>query len=155
MPLTNKKGLCNLILMNLVKAVGRSLYSFRYHLALLVLSLVVVSGVSAQDPNIRAVLPFQVPTLGKMLTFVIRFFFVIAGLMALLYLLLGALAWITSGGNKEGVEKAREKIQAAIIGLILIVVVLAIIWTLEQIVFSGHICVGISCDVTIPRLLPQ
>lgn len=98
-------------------------------------------------------LNFTIPTLSDLLTFVIRFFFAIAGLLALLYLLMGALAWITSGGNKEGVEKAREKIQAAVIGVILIVLALAIIWTLEQIVFGGKICFGLSCPLTIPQLI--
>lgn len=98
-------------------------------------------------------LGFAIPSLGDILTFLIRFFFAIAGLAALLYLLLGAFGWITSGGSKEGVEKAREKIQAAVIGVVLIVIVLALIWTLEQVVFAGKICFGISCPLTLPTLI--
>ncbi len=98
-------------------------------------------------------LGFPVPTLSVLLSFLIRFFFVAAGLAALLYLLLGAFAWVTSGGQKENVEKARDKIQAAIVGLILIVAVLAIMVTLEQVVFNQKICVGLSCDITIPNLI--
>ncbi len=100
-------------------------------------------------------LGFKIPTLGEILTFLIRFFFVIAGLAALLYLLLGALSWVTSGGNKENVEKAREKIQAAIVGILLIVIVLAIFWTLEIVVFNKVICFGISCPLTLPALLEK
>jgi hypothetical protein len=73
--------------------------------------------------------------------------------MALLYLLLGALAWITSGGDKGGVEKARDKIQAAIVGVLMIVIVLAVVWTLENVVFQQKICFGISCPLTLPSLL--
>lgn len=98
-------------------------------------------------------LGFAIPTIGDLLTFVIRAFFTVAGIMALLYLLLGALAWITSGGSKEGVEKAREKIQAAIVGVLMIVIVLAIVWTLENVVFQQKICFGISCPLTLPTLL--
>lgn len=105
------------------------------------------------QPEIKANLPFPIPTLGDVLTFMIRIFFAVAGIIALLYLLLGALAWITSGGNKESVEKARDKIQNAIVGVILIVVVLAVIWTLEQVVFAKAVCFGISCPLTIPSLL--
>ena len=66
--------------------------------------------VMAQDVVYAQVaLGFKIPVFNEVLTFVIRFFFIIAGLVALLYLLLGALAWITSGGNKESVDKAREK----------------------------------------------
>lgn len=98
-------------------------------------------------------LGFSIPSIGALLTFVIRAFFVVAGIMALLYLLLGALAWITSGGDKGGVEKARDKIQAAIVGVLMIVIVLAIIWTLENVVFQQKICFGISCPLTLPALL--
>lgn len=100
-----------------------------------------------------AALGFAIPSLADILTFMIRLFFVIAGLFALLYLLMGALSWVTSGGNKENVEKAQQKIQAAVIGVILIVAVLSIIWTLETVVFSGKICFGISCPMTIPSLI--
>ena len=82
-------------------------------------------------------LGFKVPDITELLTFGLRFFFIIAGLIAILYLLLGALAWITSGGNKESVEKAREKIQAALVGLIMIFVVLAIIVVAENIFFPA------------------
>ena len=98
-------------------------------------------------------LGFKIPSLGDLLTFAIRAFFVIAGLAALFYLLLGALAWITSGGDKDAVTAAREKIQAAVLGMILIVAVLAIIWTLEQVIFNRRICLGLSCPLTLPGLI--
>lgn len=96
---------------------------------------------------------FKIPSLGDILTFLIRAFFIVAGLAALLFLLTGALAWVTSGGNKENVDKARDKITNAIIGLVLIVAVLAVIVTLEQIVFANNLCLGLSCPITIPPLL--
>lgn len=98
-------------------------------------------------------LGFEIPSFADILTFIIRAFFVVAGVFALLYLLLGAFAWITSGGNKENVEKARDKIQAAIVGVILIIVVVAIAATLEQIVFNQTVCFGLTCDLSIPALL--
>lgn len=98
-------------------------------------------------------LNFAIPTFSDLLTFLIRFFFFIAGLAALIMMLWGALTWVTSGGEKEGVEKARDKIVAAIVGVIMIVVALAIIWSMEQIVFQGKICFGLSCPVTLPALL--
>jgi hypothetical protein len=96
---------------------------------------------------------FKIPGLADILTFIIRIFFVIAGLVALLYLLLGAFSWITSSGEEEAVGKARQKITAAVIGVILIVAVLAVIVTLEQVVFKTKICFGISCPATIPSLV--
>ncbi len=98
-------------------------------------------------------LGFQIPSFGDILTFLIRGFFAIAGVFALIYLLLGAFAWVTSGGSKENVEKAREKIIAAITGVILVVVVVAVVATLEQVVFQGRLCFGLTCPFTVPALL--
>lgn len=44
--------------------------------------------------------------------------FIVAIVMTLIYLIWGGIDWITSGGNKEGLEKARKKITFAIIGLV-------------------------------------
>lgn len=105
------------------------------------------------NADLSVQLGWNVPSLGGILTFVIRLFFIIAGLAALFYLLLGALAWVTSGGSKDAVEGAQKKIIAAVVGVVLIVVVLSIIVTLERIVFRCRICFGISCQVTIPSII--
>lgn len=143
--------------MILPKKIGSQLSKFISVVSLLSLSaFIFVKNVAADVPVVQipvAALGFQIPTLTDVLTFMIRMFFAVAGIIALLYLLLGALAWITSGGNKESVEKARDKIQNAIVGLLLIVLVLALMWTLEQVVFAKAICFGISCPMTLPTLI--
>ncbi|MCX7997106.1 MAG: hypothetical protein N2691_05160 [Patescibacteria group bacterium] len=101
----------------------------------------------------QTALGFRIPNLADVLTFVIRIFFVIAGLVALVYLLLGAFAWITSGGDEDEVGAARKKIVAAIVGVILVVAVLAVVVALEQVVFRRAVCFGISCGATIPNLV--
>lgn len=95
-------------------------------------------------------LGFTIPSFDAVLTFIIRFFFIVAGLIAILYLLLGALGWITSGGNKESVDKAREKIQNALIGVILIFAVLAIVGVLENVLGFG---MGITKPIVFPQLI--
>jgi|GEM_PF-1810136 len=117
------------------------------------LTLANVPVQAAPQPTVQVTLPFLIPSLAQILTFAIRLFFSIAAIVALLYLILGAFSWITSGGDKEGVKKAQEKIQAALIGLILIVGVLAIAVTLEQVVFREEVCFGLTCPVRIPSLL--
>jgi hypothetical protein len=52
---------------------------------------------------------------------------VLAGLVAFFYLLLGGLQWILAGGDKEGTEKARKRITAALIGLVIVFSAYAII----------------------------
>ncbi len=101
----------------------------------------------------RTALGFNIPSLTDILSFAIRGVFVFGGLAALFMLLLGAFSWITSGGDKEKVSAAQSKITAAVIGVIMIAVALAIVVTLEQVIFSGKICLGLSCPITIPSLL--
>jgi cbb3-type cytochrome oxidase subunit 3 len=100
--------------------------------------------------NANVNLGFAIPSFDTVLSFGIRFLFIVAGLIALLYLLLGALAWITSGGNKESVDKAREKIQAALVGLILIFAVLAIVAVIENIFSLG---LGLTRPIVFPKLI--
>ncbi len=107
----------------------------------------------AGSPDLSVSLGWSIPSLGGILTFIIRLFFVVAGLAALFFLLLGALAWVTSGGSKDAVEGAQKKIIAAVVGVVLIVVVLSIIVTLERVVFNCAICFGLSCEVTIPSII--
>lgn len=65
--------------------------------------------------------------LASLIASFLHFLLIGAGIAALFYLLLGGLQWITSGGDKAGVEAAREKITAAIIGLVIVASVFAFI----------------------------
>ena len=54
---------------------------------------------------------------GKVLSQLIGIIFVVAIIIVLFMLVFGAFQWITSGGEKEGVDHARKRITAALIGL--------------------------------------
>lgn len=71
--------------------------------------------------------------LGKLVAFGINMFILVAGMFMILYLLLGAFDWITSGGDKEKITKAQNKITNAFIGMFLIFVVLVVF-----IAFAGN-----------------
>ena len=58
--------------------------------------------------------------MGAVLGFVITIAFIIAILIALFFLIWGGIKWISSGGDKGGVEAARNQIIAAVIGLIIV-----------------------------------
>ncbi len=96
---------------------------------------------------------FEIPSFDTVLSFIIRLFFIVAGLIAVIYLLLGAFAWITSGGDKDAVSKAQQKIQAAVIGLVIIFVVLAIIVVVENTLFPDKTGLGISRPIRFPKLV--
>jgi len=74
-------------------------------------------GILGSDPAIA---------LGKLFEVGVRIFIIIAGISLMIYLLWGAYDWINSGGEKEKIAKAQEKITNAFIGMILIFAMLAI-----------------------------
>lgn len=53
---------------------------------------------------------------------------VVAGIAFTLYFLLGGLNWVTSGGDKSKVDKAKGMMTNGAIGIIIIVVSYAIVW---------------------------
>ncbi|MBI2018220.1 hypothetical protein HYS96_00800 [Candidatus Daviesbacteria bacterium] len=59
----------------------------------------------------------------------------LAAIVLLFMILWGAFDWMTSGGEKEKLESARNKIISAIIGIMLFAVAFAIIQVLGQ--FTG------------------
>ena len=93
--------------------------------------------VLAQTPvPVRVVPPIQginpSTTIGTLLSNVLTIIFVLAAILVLFMLVVGAFQWITSGGDKEGVGKARDRITHALIGL----VILAIAFLIVQVVGS-------------------
>ncbi len=77
------------------------------------------------------------------LTSAFRIIFVVASLAVLFMLILGAFQWITSGGEKEAVGKARGRIVNALIGLVILALSFVILRVVGGIVninlFSGVI----------------
>ena len=83
----------------------------------------------------------------------IRLFFFISGILALFYLLSGAFDWIRSAGDEEAIGKATKKITAAILGLVVMVSVLTLVIIIEQVIFSGTVCLGVSCPIKLDGLV--
>lgn len=54
---------------------------------------------------------------GLLLSNALTIIFVVAALAVLFMLIIGAFQWITSGGDKEKVGKARDRITQALVGL--------------------------------------
>lgn len=83
-----------------------------------------ISAAPAYAQGIQLTIPtpsiLKITDLGKFISAILAAILVIATLAAFIYLLLGGLAWITSGGDKAAVEAAQKRIQAAIIGLFVV-----------------------------------
>ncbi len=71
--------------------------------------------------------------LGGVISSLLSIVMAIAALAVFLYLIMGAFEWITSGGDKGKTESARNKITAAVIGLIVLAASYAILMLLLQI----------------------
>ncbi len=48
------------------------------------------------------------------------------GIIALVYMLWGALSWVTSSGEKEKLQKAQARIRSAVIGILVAIFVLVL-----------------------------
>ncbi len=59
--------------------------------------------------------------LGRLFSVAVQLVLILAGIVMLIYLLWGGFDWITCGGEKEKLIKARDKLVYAIIGMIIIV----------------------------------
>lgn len=70
--------------------------------------------------------------LANIITNILNIVFAIGVILALFYLIWGAFTWITSGGDKTKTADARNKIIAAIVGLIL----LAATWAFLSLVLT-------------------
>lgn len=88
---------------------------------------------------------FAITELGKLISAIVSVLLIVAALAAFLYLVLGGIQWITSGGDKAGMEAARNKITQAIVGLVIVAASYAIMLLVSQ--FLG---ISISSGLTLP-----
>jgi hypothetical protein len=68
----------------------------------------------------------------KLLPNLISLSFVVGAIIFVAIIIVGAIQWIISGGDKAGIESARSKITNAIIGLVILLSLFAIIYVLEN-----------------------
>lgn len=94
--------------------------------------------------------PASVPDveIGNVISAVVGILLIVAAVLAFLFLILGGIQWITSGGDKTGMEAARNKITAAIVGLIIVAAAWAVMLLIGQ--FIGFNILG--GDVPIPTI---
>ena len=80
--------------------------------------------------------------LGAVINGALSFVMVIAALMVLLYLILGGIEWITSGGDKGKTEEARARITAALVGLAVVAAAWAVMLLVQYFfglsIFDGN-----------------
>lgn len=85
-------------------------------------SSVFAQGMGANNLTINIAQPsnLRIGDFGKLLSATIGAILIISALAAFIYLIWGGIQWITSGGDKSATEAARNRIQAAILGLFIV-----------------------------------
>lgn len=97
-------------------------------------------------PVSESVTPF--PDLGKLIGQVLVIIIILSSILLFLYLVLGGLQWLTSGGDKIAAQAARDRITAALTGLVIVLAAFALVRILEA-AFGIRVLSGITVP-TVP-----
>lgn len=79
---------------------------------------------------------------GQLITGIIGAFFVFSFLIAFVYLITGAFYWVTSSGDKNNLQNARDRIVHALVGLLIVSAAYAVFRLVGD--FFGIDIVGIT-----------
>ena len=96
-----------------------------------------------EDPSILIKRPsdqIKIENLGSLVSALVGALMIVAALLAFFYLILGGIQWITSGGDKAGMEAARNKITHAVVGLVIVGAAWAIMILVQN--FLGVTIIG-------------
>lgn len=79
--------------------------------------------------------------LGKLLGNVLVLLFAFAAMLSFVFIVIGGIQWITAGGDKAAAQAARDRITAAVVGLVIVVAAFALTLIISSIlgvnVFGG------------------
>ena len=84
--------------------------------------MALLSDITIKAPTNTDGSPLGFPNLGDFITNVLILVFGLGVLVVLVMIIQGAFEWITSGGDKDAVGKARNRILNALIGLAVLAV---------------------------------
>jgi hypothetical protein len=87
-----------------------------------------------------------IPTIGSLISGLVGLAIIIAALLAFVYLVWGGIEWITSGGDKAGMEAARSRITNAFIGLFIV----AAAWAITKLIETFFGITIISGPISLP-----
>lgn len=73
----------------------------------------------------------KITNIGTLIRGVVQGALVIAALMVFLYLIWGGIEWITSGGDKQKTQEARDRITAALVGLAVVAAAWAVMLIIQ------------------------
>lgn len=87
-------------------------------------------------------------TVNQAVTFIVRLLIIVAFIISFIFLLIGGVRWIASGGDAKAVEGARNMVTAALVGLVIVLASFALIRLIE---FFFRVTI-ISAPLTVPQI---
>ena len=81
--------------------------------------------------------PAAATSFGQLVTNVLEILLLVAGSIAVIYLVIGGIKYVVSRGNEEKVESAKNTMTAAIWGLVIIIMSFAIIYIISETLIRG------------------
>lgn len=97
-------------------------------------SMLATASVALADVNIVPIKTSKgyATNFGTMFSSILNVVMLIAAILVFAYMIWGGVEWITSGGDKGKAESARNKLTAAIIGLVIIAASYAVVTLVVQ-----------------------
>ena len=83
-------------------------------------------------------------SIGGLITTVLQILLMVAGGIAVIFLVLGGIRYIASRGNEEATEAAKKTMTSAIVGLIVVIMAFAMVFIISQILVTGAPGTGIG-----------
>jgi len=111
-----------------------------------------ITKVFAADITIGQPATIKITEIGTLISAVVGTLLILAALITFIYLILGGIQWITSGGDKTAMEAARNKITHAIVGLVIVGSAWAIMALVQN--FLGISVIG-SGGINLPKPYTQ
>ena len=97
-----------------------------------------------------------VAAISKVLSVGLQLVLIVAAILLLVYLLWGALDWLVSGGEKEKLVKAQNKITNAVIGMLMVVAAFTLFTVVTGTILGNKIIenTGDGWKLIIPTIAP-
>ena len=83
-------------------------------------------------------------SIGGLITSVLQILLMVAGGIAVIFLVWGAISYIASRGNEEATEAAKKTMTSALVGLIVVIMAFAMVFIISQILVTGAPGTGIG-----------
>ncbi len=101
--------------------------------ALLTLAPKTFAATTSGDINSFSEQSVPFTNLGKLLSNAVALILFFAGVLAFFFIITGGISWITAGGDAKAAAAARDRITAAVVGLLVVVAAFAITIILGQV----------------------